>query len=251
MAQGNNTKREGARSNELYQLQALNRIVTAVGPLATEATLLSVLNAIIASDQDIEILLVRDTVTLEVFQQITNYETGVPVIEYKDVNGTVIPQPLPNPIEYLDPSAIMNLILTELLDQGLSLDSIQTNTLNTVNGLTAANVSLNNIDNELIDQGNTLDTIDIDTSTLATPVTGLGMTVTTITNASGTTSAGRRSISILNSGTVAASVAGQSNNLPPGVEVTWEAGGIRDTLGTLVWDATVNGGTTLIISTVG
>jgi hypothetical protein len=232
MAQGNNAKREGARSNELYQLQALNRIVTAVGPLATEATLLSVLNAIIASDQDVEILLVRDTVTLEVFQQITNYETGVPVIEYKDVNGTVIPQPLPNPIEYLDPSAIMNLILTELLDQGLSLDAIQTST-----GLSATEV--------------TQLSVDTSASTLATPLTGLGMTVTTITNAAGNTSAGQRSISILNSGTVAASVAGQANNLPPGVEVTWEAGGIRDTLGILTWDATVNGGTTLIISTVG
>ena len=84
-----------------------------------------------------------------------------------------------------------------------------------------------------------------------TPVTGLGMTVGTFTNVSGNTSAGQRSISILNSGTVAASVGGQIDNLPPGVEVTWEAGGLRDTLGILTWDATANGGTTLIISTVG
>lgn len=118
MAQGNNAKREGARSNELYQLQALNRIVTAVttgtGSLATEATLLSVLNAIIASDQDIEILLVRDTGNADkIVQQITNYETGVPVISYKDVDGN--PYTPTGPLEYLDPSAVMNLMLTELI----------------------------------------------------------------------------------------------------------------------------------------
>jgi hypothetical protein len=118
MAQGRNANREGARSNELYQLQALNRIVTAVttgtNSLATESTLLSVLQAIIASDQDIEILLVRDTGNADkVVQQITNYETGVPVVSYKDVDGN--PYTPTGPLEYLDPSAVMNLMLTELI----------------------------------------------------------------------------------------------------------------------------------------
>jgi hypothetical protein len=126
MAQGNNAKREGARSNELYQLQALNRIVTAVttgtGSLATEATLLSVLQAIIASDQDIEILLVRDTGNADkIVQQITNYETGVPVVSYKDVDGN--PYTPTGPLEYLDPSAVMNLMLTELIAINASLTS--------------------------------------------------------------------------------------------------------------------------------
>lgn len=128
--QGRNAKREGARSHELYVLQALNRIKNAVdgivppGGMATEATLVSVLNAIIASDQDIEILLVRDTGNGDlVVQQITNYETGTPVVSYKDVNGN--PYVPVGPLEYLDPSAVMNLVLTELLDQGVSLDNIE------------------------------------------------------------------------------------------------------------------------------
>ena len=247
MAQGNNAKREGARSNELYQLQALNRIVTAVttgtGSLATEATLLSVLNAIIASDQDIEILLVRDTGNADkIVQQITNYETGVPVISYKDVDGN--PYTPTGPLEYLDPSAVMNLMLTAIQAQGLVPQATEATQLLVDSNIVLGNLTLNAIDT-------VLDAIKIDSDTLATPVTGLGMTLSTITNAAGNTSAGQRSISILNSGTVAASIGGQANNLPPGVEVTWEAGGLRDTLGILTWDATVNGGTTLIISTVG
>jgi len=95
--------------------------------LATEATLVSVLNAIVASDQDIEILLVRDTVTLIVYQQITDYTTGVPVVSYKDVNGT--PFVPVNPMEYLDPSAVLSLILSEALAQGLTLDALETELL--------------------------------------------------------------------------------------------------------------------------
>jgi len=81
------------------------------GALATEATLVSVLNAVVASDQDIEVLLVRDTVTLIVYKQITDWTTGVPVISYTDVNGA--PFVPVNPMEYLDPSTVLNLILTQ------------------------------------------------------------------------------------------------------------------------------------------
>jgi hypothetical protein len=94
------------------------------GGLATEATLISVLNAIVAADQDIEILLVRDTGNGDVvLQQITDYQTGVPVVTYKDVNGNVV-VPV-GPLEYLDPSAVLNLMLTEITDQGLTLDSLE------------------------------------------------------------------------------------------------------------------------------
>lgn len=122
MGLGNGNPKSGNKgSNYAYELKNLRSIsglaesIRAHGtsPLATEATLISVLNAIIASDQDIEILLVRDTVTLIVYQQITNYETGVPVVTYKDVNGN--PFVPTNPMEYLDPSAVMQLMLTELI----------------------------------------------------------------------------------------------------------------------------------------
>jgi len=85
-------------------------ITTAASPPggATEATLISVLNAIVASDQDIEVLLVRDTITLIVYKQITDWTTGVPVVSYTDVDGVAF-VPV-NPMEYLDPSAVLNLI---------------------------------------------------------------------------------------------------------------------------------------------
>ena len=128
--------------------------------IAQESTLISVLNAIVASDQDIEILLVRDTGNNdEVVQQITNYETGIPVVEYKDVNGNAyVPV---GPLEYLDPSGVMNLLLAELIDQGLTLDSIEVTTANTLI--------------ELLDQGLSLDGLNslITTlnSTVATEIT--------------------------------------------------------------------------------
>ena len=218
MGLGNGNPNSGNKGSnyayELKQVRALSELISSVKALnsvpggggstallATESTLISVLNAISTSDQDIEILLVRDTGNADqIVQQITNYQTGVPVVSYKDVDGN--PYIPVGPLEYLDPSAVLNLMLTELL-------------------------------------------------TLSTPVTGLGMTLFTGVNQSGSTNAGQRSISILNAGANAASVGGGINNLLPGVEVTWEAGGIRDTLGSLTWDGTVNGGTTLIISTVG
>ncbi len=79
--------------------------------LATEATLTSVLNAIVASDQDIEVLLVRDTVTLIVYKQITDWPTRVAVVSYTDVDG--VPFVPVNPMIYLDPSSVLNLILAQ------------------------------------------------------------------------------------------------------------------------------------------
>ena len=132
MGLGNGNPKSGNKGSnfnyEMRHLQILGNLIATVTPpaggLATEATLISVLNSIIASDQDIEILLVRDTGNSdEVVQQITNYETGVPVVTYKDVNGAAyVPV---GPLEYLDPSAVLNLMLTELLNQGLTLDSIE------------------------------------------------------------------------------------------------------------------------------
>jgi hypothetical protein len=133
---------------------------------ATEATLLSILNNMIAS-QDVEILLVADDGNGgQIVQQIREYDqgTGVWTTRYEDVNGVAyVPV---GPLRYLDASAVLNLILTELLDQGLSLDTlvtvlnqVQTNTLNTVNELTTANVTLNDIEGELISLNSTAGTL--------------------------------------------------------------------------------------------
>lgn len=134
------------------------------GALATEATLLSVLNAIVASDQDIEILLVRDTITLIVYQQITDYTTGAPTVTYKDVNGTPF-VPI-NPMEYLDPSAVMNLLLTEALAQGVTLDSIlvelsgSVKTFNLIRAVAAGNIPAGTISGSVMNVGTTNGTLD-------------------------------------------------------------------------------------------
>jgi hypothetical protein len=173
MSLGDRNYQQGGKGSqhgyEHRSLLALGEIITALGGggggggLATEATLISVLNAIVASDQDIEILLVRDTGNSdEVVQQITNYETGVPVVTYKDVNGNAyVPV---GPLEYLDPSAVMNLMLTELLDQGLTLDAIDANTDGLEALLTAIDTVLDNIK---LDTAN----LDVALSTRATEAT--------------------------------------------------------------------------------
>ena len=291
MGLGNGNPKSGNKGSnyayELKQVLTLSELLSSVKrhgltALATESTLISVLNAIVASDQDIEILLVRDTVTLIVYQQITDYSTGIPIVSYKDVNGALF-VPI-NPMEYLDPSAVLNLMLTELLNlnaggplateatvaflydavgydgivhglspggsRALGSDGTKDQQLLTdTNGRLQVDVITGGSAGGATEATQLL--VDTSTSTLATPVTGLGMTLFTGVSQSGTISAGQRSISILNAGANAASVAGGVNNLLPGVEITWEAGGIRDTLGSLTWDGTVNGGTTLIISTVG
>lgn len=91
-------------------LAELENISTGTTGLATEATALNILNAIVASGQDIEVLLVRDTGDSgKVLQQITDYINNTTV--YKDVNGNIV-VPV-GPLEYLDPSAVLNLILTQ------------------------------------------------------------------------------------------------------------------------------------------
>lgn len=102
------------------QISALNAIVQLLcgitpppGGLATESTLISVLNAIIAT-QDVETLLVRDTGNGDlVIKQVTSYSTGSPVTTYEDVDGNAyVPV---GPLVYLDPSAVLNLVLAELI----------------------------------------------------------------------------------------------------------------------------------------
>ena len=136
MSLGDKPTEGNKKSNYSFQSKnvgILARISASVALGATEATLISVLNAIVASDQDLEILLVRDVAVGNgdpVLRQVTNWETGVPVITYENVDGTTyVPAPNPVPVYvYLDPSAVLQLILSEMLDQGLTLDDIELNT---------------------------------------------------------------------------------------------------------------------------
>jgi hypothetical protein len=76
-----------------------------------------------------EILLVRDKGNGDqIVQQIREYDETSQTwsTTYSDISGAAY-TPV-GPLEYLDPSAVLNLILTELLDQGLTLDDIELNT---------------------------------------------------------------------------------------------------------------------------
>lgn len=90
--------------------------------------LISILNATVAH-QDMEILLVRDTGNGDVVvQQIREYDETTQTWSTTYTTVTGAPYTPVGPLEYLDPSAVLNLILTEMLDQGLTLDDIETNT---------------------------------------------------------------------------------------------------------------------------
>jgi len=262
-------------------------------PVATEATLLSVFNAIVASDQDIEILLVRDTGDSDkVLQQITNYETGTPVVTYKDVNGNVV-VPV-GPLEYLDPSAVLNLVLAAIQAQGLVpqateatllalsakfnslgqkasalsapvvlsteqeailatidsvLDSIKVDTGNAATEVTllATNALLTTIDT-------VLDNILVDTTaiatnigTLATPITGLAtsLLIVSVTGAA-SVSAGKRSVSFMNTGNNDATVNGST--LKAGLSIDYPLLSNRDVYAAIPYNALTS---ELTITTVG
>lgn len=283
MGLGNGNAKQGDRGSnhnfEHRQLVALGQLITgsSTAGLATEATLISVLNAIISSPQDVEILLVRDTGNSdEVVQQITDYSGGgAPVVTYKDVNGA--PYVPVGPLEYLDPSAILNLMLTELLtlnaggqlltEATFVAEDFATETtlaaLNTAFGLedfatettlalinsniVLGNITLNSIktvlDNIKLDTA----TIAADTTTIATPVAGLGTSMLRVTAAgAASVASGKRRVSFFNAGNNDSNVAGAI--LKKGEVVTFSADGVRDTLEEITYDALTS---ELLITTVG
>lgn len=93
----------------------------------TQTGLLTSILSAIGLSQDFEAILVKDTSTEIVYKQIITYDqgTGAVTITYQDASGTVVPTP-PGPLELLDPSAVLNMILTEL--QNIKVDTEEVNT---------------------------------------------------------------------------------------------------------------------------
>jgi len=109
--------------NVLKGLQKVSDNTNNLGGVLT-----SLLNAI-RDHQDMEILLIRDTGNADIIvQQIREYDETLQTWStyYQDISGA--PYVPVGPLEYLDASAVLALILAELLDQGLTLDSVLTNT---------------------------------------------------------------------------------------------------------------------------
>jgi len=296
MSKGNTNTYGNKKVNFPYQqsvlllLGALEKAATAsASGLAQESTLISVLNAIVASDQDIEILLVRDTGNGDkVVQQITNYETGVPVVIYKDVNGALyIPV---GPLEYLDPSAVLNLILTQLqvLNAGGQLlteatftaeDFATESTLGVVNtnlSTINTNVQLGNIvlgnllttlatEATLLDVETAIDTVKLDTANLDVALSTRASEVTLAAVNTKLTSVVRTPSLQRISGVAAASIAAGARSasffnagltdatvaggtLKPGESISFDAGGQGDTLGAIPYVTIATGD--LVITTI-
>lgn len=212
-------EKSGSFSDNLriHILSAIEDLIIASGSsgLATEATLISVLNAINNTQQDVEILLVRDKGNGNVvLQQITDYLGGAPVVTYKDVNGNVV-VPV-GPLEYLDPAAVLNLVLAEL------------QTLN-AGGQLATQTTLAAVNTKL------------------TATTGVASTLLVVTGAgAASVAAGKRTVSFFNSGNADASVNGAT--LARGVGITYPELANRDVYAAIPYDALTS---ELTITTVG
>lgn len=220
MSKGNVNTSGNKKNNFPYQqsvlllLGALQQIATTSSTgLAQESTLISVLNAIITTQQDVEILLVRDTGNGDVVvQQITDYSGGAPVVTYRDVNGN--PYVPVGPLEYLDPAAIQNLILLEL---------------QTLNANVATEATLAALDAKFN---------SIPRTPSLTRIAGV---------ASANVAAGARSVSFFNAGPTNATVAG--GTLLSGESITFSAGGQNDVLAAIPY-TTVATGDLMIVTVV-
>lgn len=142
MSKGNVNTSGNRKNNFPYQqsvLLLLGALKESSAELAQESTLISVLNAISANSQDIEILLVRDEAPGNggpVVKQVTNYTTGVPVVTYENVDGTTyVPTPNPPQYVYLDPSAVLNLILADTTVLATPVTGVATSLVRDTTGL--------------------------------------------------------------------------------------------------------------------
>lgn len=129
---GGNTTSNDKRNLLLHSL--ISSFISSTSGLATESTLQSVLTSIKAH-QDFEIKLVRDTgnsdkVVCEVIEY--DEETDTYSYSYKDVGGS--PYTPTGPLEYLDPEAVLNLVLAELI----TLNSTDFSTETTLSSLLTA-----------------------------------------------------------------------------------------------------------------
>jgi hypothetical protein len=123
--------RKPQTKTELLLDDLLRAVTTSSGGglLAQESTLQGVLQAI-QDHQDFEMKLVRDTGNADkVVCEIAEYDesTDTYTYTYKDVGGAAyVPV---GPLEYLDPSAVLNLILTEIANlntpQSLSTEMLR------------------------------------------------------------------------------------------------------------------------------
>jgi sulfur carrier protein ThiS len=265
---------------------ALNAIVQLLGTLsaaglATETTLLGVLSAV-EDHQDFEIKLVRDTgdSDIVVLQRIEYDETaGTYSYSYFKADGSA--HTAVGPLEYLDASAVLNLVLAELQTLN-TVDFATETTLATLLTETtftstdfATETTLASLLTEATFSGTdfatettlatllteatfsatdfatetTLDAVKTAVESIDTNLSGVARTVAfnRITDTTGSPVAGAREITVFNAGAADGDIWGGSGNIKPGEAFTFTAGGENDTLPSFAYDAT---GTELVITVI-
>jgi hypothetical protein len=246
----------GKKRNRPFQKK--NLVGLAAIAKNTEGTtgILSAILSAVKAHQDMELLLVRDTGNDQIVQQINEYdeESDTWSVSYKDATGadyTLIGAP-----EYQDAAAVLNLILTELLDQGVTLDDIELNTDDVATETTLAGLDAYiqgfDFSTEVTLAAVLADTtailaLDFATETTLSSIdTRLTPAVrthnTVVANAAGSVPAGSMRGSMINSGNASGTWNGAS--IPAGVSVPWGPIGNRDTYGAISYDAS---GTTFVI----
>jgi hypothetical protein len=220
---GNSSKYAGVHQ----VLNGLSAIKDNTGGLL--GVLSSILNATVAH-QDMEILLVRDDGNDQIVQQIREYDetTSLWTTTYVDVAGATYAF-IGNPV-YMDASAVLNLMLTEMLAQGVTLDSMLVDTA----ALVAKDFATETTLLAVLADTNSLDTPIVNSKSIAnTP--GLG-----------SITAGKRRVSFYNAAKPDVNVDGIV--LKRGEVVTFVADGVRDTLDSFSYDALTG---ELLITTIG
>lgn len=193
------------------QLKALEGISVDTNDLAQESTLLSVLNAILDGNQDIEVLLVRDKGNNDqVIQQLTDYTKTPYVVSYIDVNGNeYVPV---GPLEYIDTAGVLNLILAEVITGSKESTQLQ------------VEVNTGNLNSQARTQ------TKLNTST------------------AGLIPSGTLNGTLMNTGEEDGLFDGVV--IPPGISISWGGVGMRDTYQAMSYDPTIGGTNFLIEYTV-
>ena len=225
--------------------------------LATEPTLLSILSAI-QQETEFETKLVIDSLDvtyLEVRTWNTSSGTFNPPTYYLP-NSNVQQTPTP-PLTYINPNSYLSLVVSNTM--GINLEETQQLILT---GVTNNEILLNNINNKLVD-GTDIGDVSINNGSGVSAVniqdggnsitvdggTGFQRTpnISRPSGVTGSTPSGAYSVSISSVGTANATVGGIT--LKPGETLSFDGGGINNTIASISY-STITAGAELIIITL-
>lgn len=232
--------------------------------LATEATLSALETYVTARtlSQDRQYSIVKDTVTGTIYIRIDSIDDqGILSLGYLDENFAVVAPPA-NPVEPYVPGTSEITTALGLLASETTLAQIYTNlqlntieTINIKNNTDAMVVDLAAIETELLDQGTTLDALETESldqgttlDSIDTRLTGSQRTIDFVrAAASGSTVAGRQSVSLTFLGT-GGTLDGQA--VPNGFSIAYSPNKGEDTVGSIAYTVPTAGEGVVLIGYV-